>query len=414
MEKKEVVGGKEFLSLSSEQVVKLISNERHPVSSEEISGRNHELRRYGLVTCTQTPARKCYGYKTMRQEVVGGKEFLSLSSEQVVKLISIERLPVSSEEIVFECVIRWVTYDLGSRRCILPQLLEYKIIIMKVIIIYLRHYIQSTQKSLSRKASRIHPDMAKKYDSVILVVGGIESETSNNLEWLDPRPDQWHFGPELITDRCQNSLVVINDNFVFDVGASAIDLAPLRTVYVLDLSSELPCWQQCNDMLVERQFLGVGVINNNIYAVGGYNQSRHAVDTVECYNPSMDMWSPVANLRVCRFCACVEVLNGVLYAVGGHDGSDHLSSVEAYTPSTEVWTSISDILMPQKYAEVALDGLLYVVGGINENSIYDSVECYNPNTNTWAMVTAKWNITRIMPGVVTINRPLHFTTYEHL
>eukprot|EP00102_Acyrthosiphon_pisum_P021237 XP_016658447.1 PREDICTED: kelch-like protein 2 isoform X2 [Acyrthosiphon pisum] len=98
----------------------------------------------------------------------------------------------------------------------------------------------------------------------------------------------------------------------------------------------------------------------------------------------------------------------------GHDGSDHLSSVEAYTPSTEVWTSISDILMPQKYAEVALDGLLYVVGGINENSIYDSVECYNPNTNTWAMVTAKWNITRIMPGVVTINRPLHFTTYEHL
>jgi len=41
----------------------------------------------------------------------------------------------------------------------------------------------------------------------------------------------------------------------------------LRSVFVLDLSSESPCWQPSVDMLVERDSLRVGVINDNIYAV---------------------------------------------------------------------------------------------------------------------------------------------------
>lgn len=39
----------------------------------------------------------------------------------------------------------------------------------------------------------------------------------------------------------------------------------------------------------------------------------------------------------------VGVLDGVLYAVGGHDGLNCLSSVEAYSPTTGVWTTIADM-----------------------------------------------------------------------
>ncbi|XP_029345187.1 kelch-like protein 3 [Acyrthosiphon pisum] len=58
-------------------------------------------------------------------EAVGGDEFLSLSSEQVIQLIASDKLTVPSEEKVFESVIRWVKYESGSRKLILPELMEH-------------------------------------------------------------------------------------------------------------------------------------------------------------------------------------------------------------------------------------------------------------------------------------------------
>ncbi|XP_060873943.1 uncharacterized protein LOC132947702 [Metopolophium dirhodum] len=409
-------------------------------------------------------------------EVVGGKEFLSLSSEQVVKLISSDRLPVSSEEKVFESVISWVKYDLGTRQCILLKLMEHvrlpltsKNFILKYVLkeplikncFKCYQYVFEALNTLNSEelVPQTIQNTPRHGERVILVVGGIDSGLSNTLEWFDTRTNQWHFGPELITNHRRHSLVVINNNFVFDVGGYVHGLTPYRCVHVLDLTSESLSWQLIDDMLIERQFLGVGVINNNIYAVGGFNdidgdlqsaevfdyntqtwqmipnmstlrsffavgvlndllyvvggydQSRQALDTVECYNPSNDMWSPVANMCVCRSGAGVGVLYGELYAVGGSNGSDLLKSVEKYSPRTGVWTPIADLHLPRKYAEVvALDGLLYAIGGMGDSSLLDFVERYNPNTNTWATVTAKWNIMRFTPGVVAINRPRHFTS----
>ncbi|XP_016659594.1 kelch-like protein 2 isoform X5 [Acyrthosiphon pisum] len=58
-------------------------------------------------------------------DVVEEEEFLSLSSEQMVKLISSDELTASSEEKIFESVIRWVKHDLDSRKQMLPQLMEH-------------------------------------------------------------------------------------------------------------------------------------------------------------------------------------------------------------------------------------------------------------------------------------------------
>lgn len=46
----------------------------------------------------------------------------------------------------------------------------------------------------------------------------------------------------------------------------------------------------------------------------------------------------------------VGVLDGVLYAVGGYDGLEVRSSVEAYTQSTGVWTTIADMHLCRKNA----------------------------------------------------------------
>jgi len=90
----------------------------------------------------------------------------------------------------------------------------------------------------------------------------------NSTEWFDPKMVKWHFGPEMITCRRGAGLAVVNDNLVFAVGGVDYDsYETLQSVDVLELSSESPCWKPSVDMLVEREFLGVGVINDKLYAV---------------------------------------------------------------------------------------------------------------------------------------------------
>jgi len=45
----------------------------------------------------------------------------------------------------------------------------------------------------------------------------------------------------------------------------------------------------------------------------------------------------------------VLVLDGVLYAIGGKNKSGCLKSVEAYTRSSGVWTSIADMHFCRQY-----------------------------------------------------------------
>lgn len=74
----------------------------------------------------------------------------------------------------------------------------------------------------------------------------------------------------MITSRKNAGLAVIKDNLVFAVGGSNDRNKPLRSVDVLDLSSESPCWKSSEGILVKRDITGVGVINDNLYAVSNF------------------------------------------------------------------------------------------------------------------------------------------------
>jgi len=73
--------------------------------------------------------------------------------------------------------------------------------------------------------------------------------------------------------------------------------------------------------------------------------------SVECYDPSLDKWTRVADMSVCRYGVGVGVLDGIIYAIGGRIGSGPpLKSVEAYKPSDGVWTSVADMHECRVYA----------------------------------------------------------------
>lgn len=58
------------------------------------------------------------------------------------------------------------------------------------------------------------------------------------------------------------------------------------------------------------------------------------------YDPQTDVWTAVAPMSISRDAVGVCLLGDRLYAVGGYDGQVYLSTVEAYDPQTNEWTQV--------------------------------------------------------------------------
>ncbi len=153
-----------------------------------------------------------------------------------------------------------------------------------------------------------------------------------------------------------------------------------------------------------RDGLAVGVVNGILYAVGGAITHRSErgfpvyteyLSTVQAYNPSTNSWSSKAPLPTPRSGVAVGVVDGILYAVGGVGSATgrvewnqyplDLNTVDAYDPVTNSWTTKG--LIPTRryrYAVGVARGMLYVVGG-NTGIETDLVEAYDPIANKWTV-----------------------------
>ena len=106
--------------------------------------------------------------------------------------------------------------------------------------------------------------------------------------------------------------------------------------------------------------------------VGGWC-SGDAIASVEMFDPTTNEWKSVAPMSKRRCGVGVGVLNNLLYAVGGHDGGSYLNSVERFDPQTNQW---SHDVVPTSSCRTSvgvavLDGCLFAVGG------QDGVSCLN-------------------------------------
>ena len=71
-------------------------------------------------------------------------------------------------------------------------------------------------------------------------------------------------------------------------------------------------------------------------AVGGWC-SGDAISSVERYDPQTSEWRMVAPMSKRRCGVGVAVLNDLLYAVGGHDGQSYLNSIERYISEKNIF-----------------------------------------------------------------------------
>lgn len=82
---------------------------------------------------------------------------------------------------------------------------------------------------------------------------------------------------------------------------------------------------------------GIVVLDGQLFAVGGYDGTQH-LSTVECYSPCNDQWMNITQMKSNRCYVGTAVMCGKLYAVGGYDGLSLLDTCESYDPLVQEWT----------------------------------------------------------------------------
>src|SRR5437763_13869851 len=106
--------------------------------------------------------------------------------------------------------------------------------------------------------------------------------------------------------------------------------------------------------------------DGRLYVLGGYNPSGGYLATVEAYAPTTNIWSTVASMPTPRgFLAAARGGDGRLYAIGGYNGRQALSTVQAYTPSSNTWATVASLPTARDFAVAATGpgGQIHVLGG---------------------------------------------------
>ncbi len=173
-------------------------------------------------------------------------------------------------------------------------------------------------------------------------------------------------------------------------------------------------WVSRASMPTARRALTVAVANGLVYAIGGANGSGTVLRTVQAYTPSSNKWTTKASLPAARQGGNGAVtINGIVYLAGGEDAAGALTrTLYAYNASTNVWSTRAT--MPAYGScggSAEISGALYVFSGCTRSSTGAQIDArllhrYNPTTNTWTTLKAA-PVTHFRPVVGALSGKLY-------
>jgi N-acetylneuraminic acid mutarotase len=190
----------------------------------------------------------------------------------------------------------------------------------------------------------------------------------------NPTTDVWEQKASLPRARGAMGVAVVSDK-IYAVGglregAAVADLTVYDTV--------TNTWTAKEPMSTKRHHLVAEAVDGKVYALGGRTATGRYVGTNTAYNPATDNWTAREPMPTARSGLGSAVLNGKLYAFGG-DGSGSvagtpcLSANEEYDPATDTWRAMAPMMTSRHGTDGAVvDGAVYVPGGGTKKGVHDS------------------------------------------
>ncbi|KAK1805881.1 hypothetical protein P4O66_012941 [Electrophorus voltai] len=280
------------------------------------------------------------------------EDFLYLSKETIADLLASDKLFVPREDLAFEVMLRWATFDpnreddfLELAGLVRPESLSLPYITdlltkMKSsdprakLICKLNDHLPSSWtmgRSVPRTCSR----------EMLFLLGGPHEQDHQSLYQFNPRSGRWQSCPPL----------------------------------------ERKCLIQYS----------VAVVGDNVLVTGGYFRDVlwYSVDWVRIYQCSSERWVDGPALQKSRHSHCSVGLTLQVFVMGGSMDEGPVATVERLVLGADGWDSVSPMIQAvERAAVVAMGSCIYVACGLDENGeVYRGIQRYHPEADQWDVVS---------------------------
>ena len=373
-------------------------------------------------------------------------DFLKLSIAQVMKWISSDDVTVTTEEEIFQGIVKWVSHKKSERESNFAELLSqvrlksvshdflFNEFINEELVATNKQTLNFVLRSMKcivdpycENAAKPPRKCLERYTDVIFVCGGRTA-----LCYL-PQKDIWYQFPDMLFEHQGHAALQYRDKICI-FGGQLVGPGKSRIIeYFLSSNNSQGTietrlgWDVCscvsgldgcifalfnavfNDSIILYKIdenvceavadpptgrRGACLVSDkrHIYLVGGRHQFLSlTVKTVERFDPILATWEEVAAMNEARYNAFGAAMNGKIYIAGGiNEGWGHskpLNSCEVYDPSTNEWQVMSNLKVGRQAANmVCFQEALYVVGGfkdMNSSSRELSVEVFQLGVCEW-------------------------------
>jgi len=209
-------------------------------------------------------------------------------------------------------------------------------------------------------------------DGCLYAIGGIDADGNdlNSVERFNHDTFQWETAASLSI--CTGALSAITvDGWIYAVGGSYGNRA---LKYAERYDSIVNQWTPVTNMRLQRSHFGLTSLNGKLYAIGGYCGISE-VEHCEYFDPASLKWQEITCMNKSRRNHAVATHNDCIYAIGGSSSMvGSINSIEKYNPDLNMWIVIknSQKLSPgivvcscQQEGEVEE---LILVGGYNSDN----------------------------------------------
>lgn len=358
-------------------------------------------------------------------EVVDYDDILSLSSDDLAELISEDNLNIRREETVFECVMKWVETNIDERMKQIGTLFKHIRFVLideeyitdkvtsnelvmsnsfcKSILVMVRLYKTAKEDAEDGVTDTFglpaNPRLGMFYRKMMVFVGGSQERNNRAFTCFDPLSGKNYYAVPLHVSfdfkyRIDHHRAVVSDrNDVYIIGGIFYEVhhfdesgSALSEVRMFD--SYHKTWMECASMETPRCAHAVVNCKGLLYAIGGKASypGGTPLSLVECYDPEKDHWRNVEPMpvRLCHHQAVVR--RNKILVIGGFSEGDVATRVFLeYDPELDVWKTLEPTMriVRAEFGAVVINDSLYVIGGNDGENKLSSVEIFDFNTNKW-------------------------------
>ncbi|XP_010751420.3 kelch-like protein 40b [Larimichthys crocea] len=391
--------------------------------------------RLGLMLDCPRLAVSARNYACERFQLISrDEEFLQLLPSELAAILANDNLNVETEEMVFEALMNWVSWDTESREKELPGLLDC-VRLRLVNKDYLKnkvekHELISSNPELQPKLQLVRDALVGKMPEVKKSKIKEEHAEKDGNEENEDKDDEEGLLPGILNDNLRfgmfvrNLILMVNDRgaVAYDPTGNDCFLASLSTQipknhislvtkenqifvagglffdeqnkedplcsYFLQYDPVSADWLGMPPLPSPRFLFGLAEAENSIFVLGGreLKEEEHTLDSVLVYDRQSFKWGESESLPYPVYGHATISHNDVVYVIGGKgDDKNCQKKMCAYDAKRFEWKELAPMKTARSlFGATVHKDKIYVAAGVTDTGLTDSVEVYDIASNKWS------------------------------